>query len=156
MVVLGIIIVMLSLLTAVGGALLALRIQYGLLDKKHRERAAWQQAQESRQRTWEVRQGKNMLDVEKKLGEQIKDVRKEFRDLSLQVQEKQQFTQAMLIWSRSWLVCGTLRMLNCHLTDAVHVSSRMAGSLPASTVQICKGVISLIATWYAPICEMPR
>jgi hypothetical protein len=95
MVALGIIIVMLSLLTAVGGALIALRIQYGVLDRTHQEREAWQKAQESRQRTWEVRQGKNILDIEKKLGEQVKEMRKDFRDLSFRVEENQQVTRVL-------------------------------------------------------------
>ncbi|HET8840573.1 MAG TPA: pentapeptide repeat-containing protein [Ktedonobacteraceae bacterium] len=83
-------VVMLSLLTAAGGALIALRIQYWVLDKTRQEREAWQQAQESRQRTWEIRQGKHILDAERRLAEQVKDLRKEFRDWSLQVEASQQ------------------------------------------------------------------
>jgi Pentapeptide repeats (8 copies) len=90
MVILWMIVVMFGLLSAVGGALIALRIQYWVLDTTHREREAWQQAQESRQRTWEVRQGKHILEIERRLGEQVKDVRKDFREWSLQVEERQQ------------------------------------------------------------------
>lgn len=83
-------VVMLSLLTAAGGALIALRIQYWVLDKTRQEREAWQQAQESRQRTWEIRQGKHILDAERRLAEQVKEVRKDFHTWSLQAEEKQQ------------------------------------------------------------------
>lgn len=89
-------VVMLSLLTAAGGALIALRIQYWVLDKTRQEREAWQQAQESRQRTWEIRQGKHILDAERRLAEQVKEVRKDFRDWSLQAEESQRALKARL------------------------------------------------------------
>jgi uncharacterized protein YjbI with pentapeptide repeats len=86
-----IIIVALCLLIAAGGALLlALRTQYRSLDNSRQEREAWQQAQEGRQRMWEVRQGKHILDAEKKLADQLKDARREWRDWSIQVQEDHQ------------------------------------------------------------------
>lgn len=94
MVALWIIVVMLSLLTAVGGALIALRIQYWILERTRHEREAWQQAQESRQFAWEVRQGKHLLEAEGRLGEQVKAVRKEFLDWSLRVEESQQALKA--------------------------------------------------------------
>lgn len=87
---LWIMIVLLCLLVATGSALLALRFQYHLLDKTTQEREAWQQAQESRQRTWEVRQGKHILDIEKKLADQLKEARREWRAWSIEVEQKQQ------------------------------------------------------------------
>src|SRR5262245_37957101 len=90
MVELWIIIVMLCLLTAVGSALIALRLQYRSLDNTRQEREAWQQAQEGRQRTWEVRQGKHILDAEKKLADQLKDARREWREWGVQVQQDHQ------------------------------------------------------------------
>src|SRR5689334_11440963 len=90
MVELWIIIVILCLLISTGSALIALRIQHRSLDNSLQEREAWQQAQEGRQRTWEVRQGKHILDAEKKLADQLKDARREWRDWSVQVQQEHQ------------------------------------------------------------------
>lgn len=90
MVELWIIIVILCLLISTGSALIALRIQHRSLDNSRQEREAWQQAQEGRQRTWEVRQGKHILDAEKKLADQLKDARREWRDWSVQVQQEHQ------------------------------------------------------------------
>ncbi len=90
MVALWIIIVILCLLTTAGGALLALRIQYRSLDTSREEREAWQQAQEGRQRTWEVRQGKHILNAEKKLADQLKEARREWRDWGSQVKQDHQ------------------------------------------------------------------
>ncbi|HEY0754048.1 MAG TPA: pentapeptide repeat-containing protein [Ktedonobacteraceae bacterium] len=90
MVELWIIIVILCLLIATGSTLLALRLQNRSLDKVRQEREAWQQAQEGRQRTWEVRQGKHILDAEKKLADQVKEARGEWRDWDAQLQQKHQ------------------------------------------------------------------
>jgi hypothetical protein len=90
MVELWVIFVMLCLLIATGSALAALRLQYRLLDKTRQEREAWQQAQEGRQRTWEVRQGKHILDAEKKLADQLKDTRREWRAWSMEVEQTHQ------------------------------------------------------------------
>ena len=90
MVELWIIIAMLCLLTVTGGALLALRRISRSLDNSRQEREAWQQAQEGRQRTWEVRQGKHILDAEKKLADQLKDARREWRDWNAQIQQDHQ------------------------------------------------------------------
>jgi hypothetical protein len=90
MVVMWLIVVILCLLIASGSALLALRIQYEVIEQRHLEREAWQQAQEGRQRTWEVRQGKHILEAEKKLADQIKDVRKEWSDWKIQTEQDQQ------------------------------------------------------------------
>jgi|GEM_PF-2750775 hypothetical protein len=90
MVALWIMIVALCLLVALSSALLALRFQYHWLDRTNREREAWQQAQESRQRTWEVRQGKHILEAEQKLANQLKDARREWRVWSVEAEQKQQ------------------------------------------------------------------
>lgn len=89
MVGLWILLVMLCLLIATGSALLALRLQYRAIDQTRQEREAWQQAQESRQRTWEVRQGKHILEAEKKLADQLKDARREWRAWSVQLEQNQ-------------------------------------------------------------------
>lgn len=90
MVLLWMILLMLCLLIATGSALIALRLQYRLLEKTRQEREAWQQAQEGRQRTWEVRQGKHILDAEKKLADQLKEARREWRSWSMEVEQNQQ------------------------------------------------------------------
>lgn len=90
MVLLWMILVMLCLLIATGSALIAVRLQYRLLDKTRQEREAWQQAQEGRQRTWEVRQGKHILDAEKKLADQLKEARREWRTWSMELEQQQQ------------------------------------------------------------------
>jgi hypothetical protein len=90
MVELWVIFVMLCLLIATASALVALRLQYRLLDKTRQEREAWQQAQEGRQRTWEVRQGKHILDAEKKLADQLKETRREWRAWSVEVEQTHQ------------------------------------------------------------------
>ena len=90
---LGILIVLLCLLIATGSALFALRLYSRSSDDTHQEREAWQQAQEGRQRTWEVRQEKHRLDSEKKLADQLKEARGEWRAWSMQAEQKQQTWQ---------------------------------------------------------------
>lgn len=60
----------------------------------HQEHEAWQQALESRQRIWEVRQGKHILAAEKKLDDQLKEMRREWREWSIQLEQRQQTWQA--------------------------------------------------------------
>ncbi|HEY3993852.1 MAG TPA: pentapeptide repeat-containing protein [Ktedonobacteraceae bacterium] len=78
------------LLIIAGGVLLAIRRFYRSLANSRQEREAWQQAQEGRQRAWEVRQGKHILDAEKKLADQLKDARREWRDWNFQIRQDQQ------------------------------------------------------------------
>ena len=79
MLALWIIIVLISLLAATAGALIALRIQYRTLEEGRQERDAWREAQEGRQRTWEVRQAKRNLEMERQLFNQVKDLRREWQ-----------------------------------------------------------------------------
>ena len=95
MVVLWTSIVALTLLTAIGSALIALRLHYQMLDKTRQEREAWQQAQEGRQRTWEVRQGKHILDAEKKLADQFKELRREWRDWNIEAETRLEVEQEL-------------------------------------------------------------
>ena len=85
-----IIIAILCLLIITGGTILFLRRLSHSLDESREEREAWQQAQEGRQRTWEVRQGKHILDAEKKLADQLKDARREWREWNTQIQQDHQ------------------------------------------------------------------
>jgi hypothetical protein len=84
------IVAILSVFLVVGSTLIAMRIQYRVIHKTREEREAWQQAQEGRQRTWEVRQGKHILETEKKLADQVKEVRKDWRDWRIQAENDQQ------------------------------------------------------------------
>jgi pentapeptide repeat protein len=79
MVALWIMIVTLSLFSAIAGALIALRLQYRILEEGRQERDAWREAQEGRQRIWEVRQAKRNLDIEKQFSNQLKDLHKEWQ-----------------------------------------------------------------------------
>lgn len=90
MVALWIMIIFLCLLTIAGSALIAWLIQQRMFDSSRQEREAWQRAQEGRQRTWEVRQGKHILDAEKKLADQLKDARREWRQWNTQLQQEHQ------------------------------------------------------------------
>jgi len=111
MVVLWITLLLLCLLIATGSALIALRLQYRLLDKTRQEREAWQQAQEGRQRTWEVRQGKHILDAEKKLADQLKEARREWRTWSLEVEQNH----------RAWLERADLEKELARLPHVEHL-----------------------------------
>lgn len=79
MVALWIMVVMLSLFSAMAGALIALRLQYRMLEEGRQERDAWREAQEGRQRTWEVRQAKRNIELEKQVSHQMKDLRTEWQ-----------------------------------------------------------------------------
>src|SRR5579883_1769252 len=112
-------ILLLSLATATGSSLIALRIHYRMLDKTRQEREAWQQAQEGRQRTWEVRQGKHILDAEKKLADQLKEARREWRTWSLEVEQNH----------RAWLERADLEKELARLPHVEHLElSLKAGS----------------------------
>ena len=65
---------LIGLLAALVGTFIAMKIQSRSLMKLHVQQEAWQRAQEAQQRTWEVRQGKHALDVEKKLATQVQQV----------------------------------------------------------------------------------
>jgi hypothetical protein len=119
MVVLWMTLILLCLLIATGSALIALRLQYRLLDKTRQEREAWQQAQEGRQRTWEVRQGKHILDAEKKLADQLKEARREWRTWSLEVEQNH----------RAWLERADIEKELARLPHVEHLElSLKAGS----------------------------
>ena len=79
MLTLWITLILISLLAGTVGALVALRIQYRTLEEGRQERDAWREAQEGRQRTWEVRQAKRNVEVERQLLNQIKDLRREWQ-----------------------------------------------------------------------------
>lgn len=63
-----------GLVAVILGTMIALKVQYRFLVKIHVQQEAWQRAQEAHQRTWEVRQGKHALEVEKKLTMQVQEL----------------------------------------------------------------------------------
>lgn len=64
----------LALLAGFLGALVALKIQYRYLQRTQAQRTAWEQAQESGQRTWEIKQEKRALEMEAKLVTSVQQV----------------------------------------------------------------------------------
>lgn len=68
-----------SLLTAVIGVLLALRIQLGALDEKTVERTAWENAQEGHQYTWQLEERKSSLLFEEKITRQVEQLKEEWQ-----------------------------------------------------------------------------
>ena len=67
-----------SLITALLGTLLALRIQYNMWSRSQIEREAWESAQEGHQRAWEIRQRKWVRDAEQNLSAQVQQIQKEW------------------------------------------------------------------------------
>lgn len=70
---------LIGLLAALVGTSIAIKIQSRSLMKLHIQQEAWQRAQESQQRTWEVRQGRYALDIEKKLSNQVQQVQENWQ-----------------------------------------------------------------------------
>jgi uncharacterized protein YjbI with pentapeptide repeats len=73
----GIIIIasgIISLLVATIVVLIACKIQGQLIHKTGLEHEAWQQAQEAQQNLWEVKQRKQVLDLEQSLSKQIQEI----------------------------------------------------------------------------------
>ncbi len=66
--------VIISLLTATIGVLIALKIQSRTLKGRGIENEAWQHAQEAHQHIWEVKQRKQALELEQKLTWQVQQV----------------------------------------------------------------------------------
>src|SRR5438067_4495492 len=65
-----------SLLSALVGALIALKIQYGQLQRMQAHNEGWERAQESHQRDWEVKQEKHATEVETRLTQRVQQVQK--------------------------------------------------------------------------------
>jgi len=52
-----------SLVAAILGALIASKLQYNYLNKMQAQFQAWERAQESHQRNWEIQQEKNAAEL---------------------------------------------------------------------------------------------
>ncbi len=96
MVALWIILIPLSLISATAGALIALRFQHRTLQEGRQERDAWREAQEGRQRIWEVRQAKRNVEVEKQIFNQVKDLRREWQSWQHEWYEAAEQEQQMI------------------------------------------------------------
>ena len=68
-----------SLLTAVIGVLLALRIQLTILDEKAVERRAWEDAQEGHQYVWQMNERKSALLFEEQITRQVEQLKEEWQ-----------------------------------------------------------------------------
>jgi hypothetical protein len=65
-----------SLLSGLAGAFVALKIQYEQLRRMQAHNEGWERAQESHQRDWEVKQGKYAAEVETRLTQKVQQVQK--------------------------------------------------------------------------------
>src|SRR5438067_12505403 len=65
-----------SLLSALAGAFIALKIQYDRLRRMQAHNEGWERAQESHQRDWEVKQEKYATEVETRLTQKVQQVQK--------------------------------------------------------------------------------
>src|SRR5690242_6162695 len=89
-----IVVAIISLLTAIVGVWIALKLQQKYLLKIQLQQEAWERAQEGHQRVWEVRQGKQALAVEKKLTAQIQEIQDAWQTWQVQdVQRAQAIEQ---------------------------------------------------------------
>src|SRR5436305_10130306 len=79
---------LIGLLAALVGIFIAMKIQFRSLTRLHVQQEAWQRAQEAHQRTWEVRQGRHALDVEKKLSRQVQQVEETWQTWEIRDQER--------------------------------------------------------------------
>ena len=77
-----------SLLAAIIGALIALGIQRGKLDKIHMRNQAWERAQEVHQHTWETRQEKHAAEQEMRLIRQVQQVQKVWEEWEVKDQQR--------------------------------------------------------------------
>lgn len=68
-----------GLVAAMLGAILALRVQYRMLEQTHIEREAWENAQEAHQLHWEKQQRKRTTDIEQELAGQVAQIQDEWQ-----------------------------------------------------------------------------
>ncbi len=68
-----------SLLTTTIGVLIALKIQARYLHKMELEHEAWQHAQEAHQNLWEVKQKKQIFELEQSLSKEVREVYEEWQ-----------------------------------------------------------------------------
>ena len=76
------------LIAAIIGALIALRIQRGSLDKIHVRNQAWERAQEAHQHIWELKQEKHAEEQEMRLIRQVQQVQKVWEEWEAKDQQR--------------------------------------------------------------------
>jgi hypothetical protein len=69
-----------SLVAAILGALIALKLQYNYLNKMQAQFQAWERAQESHQRNWEIQQEKNAAELERRITRQVEQVHRDWEE----------------------------------------------------------------------------
>src|SRR2546430_8480975 len=79
-----------SLFSALVGALIALKIQYDQLRRMQAHNEGWERAQESHQRDWEVKQEKYAAEVETRLTQKVQQVQKAWTEWEAKDQKRVQ------------------------------------------------------------------
>src|SRR6266568_2460154 len=79
-----------SLLSALAGAFVALKMQYDQLRRMQAHNEGWERAQESHQRDWEVKQGKYAAEVETRLTQKVQQVQKAWTEWEAKDQKRVQ------------------------------------------------------------------
>jgi hypothetical protein len=69
-----------SLIAAILGALIALKLQYNYLNKMQAQFQAWERAQESHQRNWEIQQEKNAAELERRITRQVEQIHEDWEE----------------------------------------------------------------------------
>src|SRR3989440_7815191 len=77
-----------SLLAAVIGALIALGMQRGSLDKIHARNQAWERAQETHQHNWEIKQETHAAELEMRLAGRVQQVQKAWEEWEAKDQQR--------------------------------------------------------------------
>jgi hypothetical protein len=77
-----------SFLAAIIGALIALGIQRGSLDKIHARNQAWERAQETHQHNWEIKQEKHTAELEMRLARRVQQVQKVWEEWEVKDQQR--------------------------------------------------------------------
>ena len=77
-----------SLLAAIIGALIALGMQRGSLDKIHARNQAWERAQETHQHNWEIKQETHSAELEMRLAGRVQQVQKVWEEWEAKDQQR--------------------------------------------------------------------
>src|SRR6266702_4690997 len=77
-----------SLLAAIIGALIALGMQRGSLNKIHLRNQAWERAQATHQHNWEIKQEKHTAELEVRLARQVQQVQKAWEEWEAKDQQR--------------------------------------------------------------------
>jgi Pentapeptide repeats (8 copies) len=92
-----------SLFSALVGALIALKIQYDRLRRMQAHNEGWERAQESHQRDWEVKQEKYATEVETRLTQKVQQVQKVWTEWEAKDQKRIQALNRELKEAKTYL-----------------------------------------------------